>query len=182
MQAQTPLLGPDRGGVSKPALHARLARATAHPAAHPSWPTHRGPVRLTLKTLQRQSTSRREPSDRRDFKDVDSGERVPEIPTIDPTTSDHLDHRASLHRAAAGNNQDEQLHVPPGRPTTGYSLSESMNFDNIKHSGISIGSGPVNVSNTSLSLRPLRQTSRGSISNTPSSRDSNSTHASLPLP
>ncbi|KAF8191178.1 hypothetical protein BJ912DRAFT_925382 [Pholiota molesta] len=99
-----------------------------------------------------QSTSGQEPCNWQDVGDVDSSERVPEIRVINPSSSDHLDRRAGVHRAAAGNNQDGELDVPSGPPNPmGHSLSESMKLDNIKHSGISIGGGPVNVNNISFS-------------------------------
>ncbi|KAF8198434.1 hypothetical protein BJ912DRAFT_874432 [Pholiota molesta] len=95
---------------------------------------------------EHQLTNRQEPSDWPDVGNVDSSDRVTEIRVIDPSSSNHLN-----HRAAAGNNQDGELHVPSGWPPMGHSPSEPVRFENINHSGISMGSGSVNVNNTSFS-------------------------------
>ncbi|KAF8171691.1 hypothetical protein BJ912DRAFT_117364 [Pholiota molesta] len=100
--------------------------------------------------LERKSTNRQEPSDSKDVGDVDSSERLPEIRAIDPSTSDHLDHRAGVHHATASNSQDPELHVSSGRPPMVHSLSEPMRFDNINHSAISIGGGKIDLSTTSF--------------------------------
>ncbi|KAF8168908.1 hypothetical protein BJ912DRAFT_888747, partial [Pholiota molesta] len=129
-------VGRDNGSTPAPVCsdRERISSETEHMASN----EERNP--------ERQSAHRQDPRDWQDVGDVDTSKTVAENWVTDSSSSDHLN-----HRAAVSNNQDEEPHVPSAWSPMGHSLSESMRFDNINHSGISIGSGPVNVSNTSFS-------------------------------